>query len=843
MKFSVGLAQYYGSEGVDFKSIPKERLLHSIGEQLGAVEDCLDWSLLYKGIVVARVVSCDDHPDADRLHVCMIDDGGVAAGVERDDNGYVQVVCGAPNVRRGLFVAWLPPGSTVPSSIIAGDPFVLEARKLRGVVSNGMLASAKELAIGDDHEGILEVASSDLGREIMVGEPLSEVFELDDFVIDCENKMFTHRPDCFGNLGIAREIAGMFGQKFKSPSWYTEVVDSRDLPADTVMSIVNNCPDLVVRFMAQYIEDVEVRNSPYWMQASLNRVGIKPVNNIVDWSNYYMHLTAQPTHAFDYDKLCKVAGRTQFELGPRMAREGEKLALLGGKEIELTSDDIVISCDDKPVALAGVMGGSETEVDQSTRNIIIECATFDMYTIRRTSMRHGLFTEAVTRYTKDQSPWQNPAVLAKIAADISDQTGSIPYAAQDLFATGLQLSLPIVQVDAGFINKRLGSNIPASQMKQILGNVEIEADLDGDVLSVHVPFWRMDLHISEDIVEEIGRLHGYSNLPSILPSRSTSPPPKNNKIAIKQKIRNSLSRAGANEVLSYSFVHERILRQSEQNPDQAFRIANALSPGLEYYRLSLLPSLLDKVHANIKNGYDEFVLFEIGKTHNKQSLSDDGLPIEFDRVDAVYASKTVKQGAAYYRARCILEQLLKDLDVSAVYREANNTDFPDDDPDTAPFDLERSVVIESVDGAFIGLVGEIKHSVRKGFKLPDYVAAWTLDISAISNAASGSSKYRAISKYPSVSQDISLRVPQNVSYGQLATVLKDEIVNSYDAASNIVSNISLLDIYQKSGDSYKTFTFRVNSVSHNKTLVNAEMSQILDGLAEAGRRSYDAIRV
>src|SRR5690606_12915437 len=233
-----------------------------------------------------------------------------------------------------------------------------------------------------------------------------------------ENKMFTHRPDCFGNLGIARELAGISGLKFESPSWYQEPEADINGPFSD-LPFESKCEtDLVPRFTARVVEGVSVHKSPMWLQALLTRVGIKPINNLVDWTNYYMHLTGQPTHAFDYDKI-KALSDGVPTIFPRLAQKGEKLTLLGGKVIELDEADLVIATDKQAVGLAGIMGGADTEVDESTKNIIIECATFDMYAIRKSSMRHGLFTDASTRFTKGQSPYQNLRVLYHLVKDIT----------------------------------------------------------------------------------------------------------------------------------------------------------------------------------------------------------------------------------------------------------------------------------------------------------------------------------------------------------------------------------------------------------------------------------------
>src|SRR6266550_3157939 len=296
MKISVEKLKQLGASELDG---PIDDLVQKIGAQLGAVEEVIDLGQRYQGVLAAKVVSCTDHPNADRLHICKIDDGGRAEGVARDQDGHVQVVCGAPNVREGLTVAWLPPGTTIPSTH-GKEPFVLEAREFRGVLSNGMLASAKELGISDDHEGILEIE-----EDVAPGTPLAEVYKLNDHIIDVENKMFTHRPDCFGLLGIAREVNGIRQLPYTSPDWYGAGTGNLEFGTGEELALVvrNELPELVKCFVAVPMSNVSVKPSPAWLQSELMRLGMRPINNIVDLTNYYMVLTGQPLHAYDYDKV------------------------------------------------------------------------------------------------------------------------------------------------------------------------------------------------------------------------------------------------------------------------------------------------------------------------------------------------------------------------------------------------------------------------------------------------------------------------------------------------------------------------------------------------------------
>ncbi|MFO0920189.1 MAG: phenylalanine--tRNA ligase beta subunit-related protein, partial [Candidatus Saccharimonadales bacterium] len=304
MKLSLNMAQYYSN--VDLKSVGITEIVRGIGFQLGAIEEVIEYGKIYDGIVVAKVVSCEKHPNADKLSVCKIDDGGRTQSVERDENDNVRVVCGASNVRAGVTVAWIPPGVAVPSTVNK-DPFILTPKDIRGVVSNGMLASLAELAISDNHDGILEIDENEVGEELSTpGTEFKKLYNIDDIVVDLENKMFTHRPDCFGVLGVARELAGIQGQAFKSPDWYSNLLSlaeggeqSNELPLDVKVEDQN----LVPRFMAVAMRDVEVKPSPIWLQSCLTKAGVKPINNIVDLTNYYAQLTGQPMHVYDYDKV------------------------------------------------------------------------------------------------------------------------------------------------------------------------------------------------------------------------------------------------------------------------------------------------------------------------------------------------------------------------------------------------------------------------------------------------------------------------------------------------------------------------------------------------------------
>lgn len=801
--------------------IATDELVAKINAQLGSVESVTDLADRYKDAVIAKIVSCEKHPNADKLSVCEIDAG---------TGETVRVVCGAPNVREGLLVVWLPPGATVPSTATDAEPFVLEARELRGVVSNGMLASKKELGLGDDHDGILEIDATEWRPnqvELMPGARFAAAYGLDDTVIDIENKMFTHRPDLFGQIGVAREIAGIQHLPFDSPDWY-KTVPSFENGEGLPLTVSNDAKENVPRFMAVVIRDVNVGPSPLWLQIELVRLGSKSINNVVDATNYIMLLTSQPTHAYDYDKL------RGNKLGVRMAQKGEKVKLLNQKNYTLHENDIVIVDGEGPVGLGGIMGGGDSDVSDSTKNIVLEVATFDMYAVRKSSMRHGVFTDALTRFNKGQSPLQNPHIINLLMQSIHDVAGGRQASVVFDEATPIEAK-KAVSVTPEFINQRLGLGLSFDTIKELLANVEFVVEGDKTLL-VSPPFWRTDIEIAEDVVEEVGRLYGFDALPQELPQRSIFPTAENPKLVFSDAIRQSLSRAGANEVLTYSFVPERTMSRAGQDVSQAFTLSNALSPDLRHYRLSVLPSLLEKVHPNMKAGYDEFVLYELGKGHNNKEFDPDGLPVETELLEFVYAAKKPAQGAAYFHAKRYVEQLAADLRLEVSFEKMGEVM---DSAEFTMFDLKRSALI-TLGGETVGVIGELKQSVIKNFKLPDYVSAATLDLGKVENARNRASPgYTPLPRYPKVTQDISLRVADDVPYD---AVLESVTQSVAGLKQSVHASLHPISIYRPATSETKTITLRLTVASYEKTLTDKDVSALLERAAQNAAAKLGAER-
>ena len=826
---------------IDFELPLVGELVAQINQQLGGVEEVLDLNAVYKDAVIVKVVKCDKHPNADKLSVCKVDDGGTVKDANRDKDGLVEVVCGAPNVHADMLAVWLPPSSVVPATYHDNEPFVLGARELRGVVSQGMLASPKELGLGDSHDGILELDPGEWkpnNVEVKPGVSFAEAYALNDTIIDIENKMFTHRPDLFGQLGVAREIAGIGGKEFTDPEWYWKVpqFDNAD---GLELEVFNDAKSNVPRFMAVAMKNVEVKPSPIWLQCALVAMGSKPINNVVDVTNYVMLLTAQPTHAYDYDKL------GSHKLGARMAKEGESAQLLNGKTYQLDEDDIVIVDGQGIVGLGGIMGGGNSEVSLETKNIVLEVANFDMYAVRKSSMRHGLFTDALTRFNKGQSRLQNDRVLNLLMMTMKDVSGAEQASnVADLHETAAEYDAQslsgTIKVEERFINERLGLSLSGEDIQTLLRNVHFACYVDeGETaISITAPFWRTDIEQPEDIVEEVGRLYGFDKLPRELPQRSITPPTPNQLQQSKAATRSTLTRAGANEILTYSFVHEKLLQRVGQDKSHAYKLSNALSPDLQYYRLSLTPSLLDKVHMNIKAGHGQFSLFEQNKVHYKGEMdeAEPDVPNEDNHVALVvaYGDKTSPTGAPYFHATNYLASIV-DLASHKLVRLAD-FDLAKDEWGTqltAPYEPTRSAVIVK-DNQIWGVVGEFTAAVKKAFKLPQFAAGFEVHTDI---TKTGEHDYSPLSKFPSVTQDISLISPKETSYESVDEVVRTVLGELEESLKAVYQPIS---IYQADDGSTKTTTFRISVSSMERTLTEAEVTKIVESVATRAKREINA---
>lgn len=799
--------------------MPIDELVTLIGARLVEIEDVTNLGDKYKDVLIVKVIDAKKLEGSDHLSVTKIDDGGVIKNVERDENGYIQVVCGAPNIKTGQQVAWLPPESVVPETFDKPEPFILGVRNLRGTISNGMIASSRELGLSDEHDGILEIDG-----EYKTGASFAEAFELNDYLLNIENKSLTHRPDCFGIVGFAREVSAISGNEFKTPDWLTSLsTDFGSSDAAVNLSVIIDNAELCSRYLAIVMSGADSKKkSPLQIQTYLSRVGVRPINAVVDVTNYLMMLTGQPLHAFDYDKLIKLSGG-KAEIHVRSAGEKEKLELLDGRIIEMTIGDIIIASGDTPIGLAGAMGGANTVIDDNTTKIIIESATFNLYNLRSTQMRHGIFSEAITRFTKGQPAELTAPVLSMAAELMNKWSDAFPVSiVVDNFPKPTKQL--VIKVPHTLVNGVLGADLDIPQITNILRNAEFNVDVDSsNTISVQSPYWRADIHIAEDIIEEVGRLSGFDDILPTLPSRDFSAIKPNDFDIFRTRLRKILVRVGANEVLSYSFVHGDVFKKVGQAVDNSYKIVNSISPDLQYYRQSLTPSLLGLINPNVRQGYDSFSLFEINKTHKKDSgLDVENVPIETDSLALIITDKAKQAGSEYYKTKRILDYLCKLIGVE-LELEPLGDGF--EGPLSSPFEVKRSALIMAKNSKLvIGVIGEYKKSVAKSFKLPNDTAGFEIDTRLLFDVSKTVGKnYKPISRYPATERDICFRVFHDITYRQIIDATNDALINI-----DLETLISPVDIYQLENGDTKNITIRIKLVAADHTLSNDEVNRVID---------------
>lgn len=818
--------------------VSNEELVRLIGARLVEVEGVIDETHKYDNIYVVRVETCEKIPDT-HLALCQINAGvapfrglsevttenegasPVKTGAsdpsrERSHPALVQVVCGAPNVHEGMLAVWIAPGATVPASVHEDAPFVIGKRKMQGYESCGMLAGADELDFGDDHSGIVEIDP----EMAAPGDKLADVFELNDLILDIENKSLTHRPDCFGIIGFAREVAGILNIKF-NPTFSSAGLEflstsyagrpgepplrgeplgaGRNIRVknsnhfmlqkkqDSNLKISIQQPDICSRYTAIILEKHGEIKKKYltWVDTVLSKSGMKPISPIVDATNYLMLLTGQPLHAFDFDKFVAVGGSEGPQITVRLARAGEKLTLLDDKEVTLNENDIVICSGDTPVALAGAMGGKNTEIDENTKNVIIESATFSLYNLRKTQMAHGIFSEAITRFTKGQPAYQTANVAMECAEMLAD--GYKIAAMADEYPRPAKEPKIIVTVDE--INTLLGTEYTKDAIVQTLTNVGFDVKVKRNELTVVAPEWRTDIHIKEDIIEEVGRLNGYDNIEPVLPLHGT--PGKNKMWELKKQIRRTMARFGANELLTYSFVSGRLLDKVGQKRDNSYKIVNSISPELQYVRQSIVPSLLEKTYLNEKLPVEKFAIFEMNKVYRKEwGMDNEGVPVERMQLGCVVAERKNRE-TAFYKAKWYAAKLLEELHYSAEFLPIQKDGTP-----PAAFEPKRSAEIWVGDKC-IGGVGEFKNSVRHDFKLAPYVAGFELDLNWLLAAEPDKKQINFASKKI---KDVTVTTDR--TYAEILKELQDK----YPEAT-----ITPGAVYQAPGQKSRNITFHIET--------------------------------
>lgn len=780
-------------------------LFQLIGSRLVEIEGVTDLAPRYKKIYVAKVLKAEPI-EGTHLHLCQIDAGRkLNAETDPEHEGYIQVVCGAPNVHAGMLAAWIAPGAIVPATFDTAELFEISARKLRGFMSYGMLAAADELALGEDHAGIIELDP----QSAQPGDLLADVLGLNDQIIEVENKSLTHRPDCFGLIGFAREVAGILGQEFTAPrlpSTDTWVEDS---------SISIESPEICPAYTYAVIdlEDPLARN-PYFDTdaAFLAKSGMHTISRIVDLTNRYMLMTGQPLHAFDYDKFLRIGNTTEPKISVRLARNGEKLTLLDGKEVSLVPTDIVICSGDTPVALAGAMGGESTKIDESTHRVILESATFSLYNLRKTQMSHGIFSEAITRFTKGQPAVNCEPVLLAAANDIASSSAHAKVKSVARKYTQ-PLEKTVITLTVASINGLLGSHYSPELITKTLQNTGFKVESKGESLTVTAPLWRTDIHIKEDLIEEVGRLLGFDNLPLDFPRRPFICPVIDPMLSLKTQLRTILSdRLGLHELLTYSFVSKSLQEKAGEDPADSYQITNSISPELQCFRQSLLPSLLDKMHANEKAGFTNFSLYELNQITKKSwGLTEENVPKMQTELGLVLHGD-------FYAAKHILCELKKSLGLPLeLVPQATS----------AYLEPLHSVAVY-LNNEQIGELGEVKHIIKKRLKLSQNVSALRLALDPCLGAQTQSKSSVKLSKFPSVSRDLTFRVATDTKYSSIEAA----IISVLGQLSGIAYTLEPVSIFRKHGEATKNLSFHLQLTNTEKTLDGAEISAIIDSIVK-----------
>lgn len=798
--------------------IEEKELIEKVFTQIGAVEDIVDLEKKYSGILVAKILEKAEHPDSDRLGVYQLNIG---------NDQKVQVVAGDKSLEVGDTVAYFTPGTKLPyNAKPESNENIVQKITLRGVESEGMMASAKELDISGDHTKVMRLDSS-----LIEGTAFNTAYGLNDTVIDIENKALANRADCFGILGVAREISAMQGLKFVAPDWYSnpdknkpKVVEK--LPLEIVNEAQVNCP----RYMALVVEDVKIQPSPIWLQVELSKVGIRSINNVVDITNYLMVLTSQPLHAFDYDKVIEKSEEKLPKIVVRQAVTGEKLLGLNDKVIEL-DETMTVICDSKhPIALAGIIGGKDTEIDENTKNIIIEVANFNRYNIRKTSWKTGVFTDAASRFTKAQDPNQCKAVLyqaIRMCNELAD--GSVASKVIDSYP--VIKDQVVLELDVKKANLITGLKLSKKQMIEILVNINYEVEDLGDKVKLKVPTYRQDVNIIEDVYEDISRIFGFNSISVTLPFKSITPAPIYKAWELKQEVRNILSSIGANELLTYNFISSLLLSNYKIDPNIAYHIKNSLSPDLEFMRVNLVPSLLEKLKENLNRGYSNQTLFEINIGHNKREIDNENLPIERWTL-AVVNTKSSQDNTLshYYNVKSIVDVLEKKLNLKTL----GYTLVADVIKDELPIWIQnilgqhnenRAAVITYEQDSkkyYLGILGELSNEVLHSNGLPLDTSSLEIDLSTLSNALSAFSSYQEPSRFPKITQDLCFVMNTDIQFN----AIKQEIL-SILKSTHMYFELEVIDIYASPKQpETKQMTFRLSLQSRDKTLEGWEFDKV-----------------
>jgi len=772
-----------------------EKLAEDLTLSTAEVEGVLPFAPHLADVVVGLVSERTKHPDADKLSVCTVD---VGAGEP------LQIVCGAPNVDKGKKVAVATIGTVLP-----GD-FKIKKSKIRGVESRGMICSVRELDLGDEHDGIWV-----LPEECEVGAPVRTAIGLDDWIIEIDNKSLTHRPDLWGHRGIAGELAAIYERELLPLDCSLPATGGGESYPVRVESA--DCP----RYIGLSIEGARPLPSPDWLRFLLLAVGQRPIDQIVDLSNFVMLDLGQPNHTFDLESLSPEG------ISIRNAEDGETMTTLDGAEHKLIAADLLICSGNAPVALAGVMGGEGSKVGEDTNRLLLEVANFAPAVVRRTAMRTGLRTDASARFEKSLDPNLAMDAAGHFARTLQGMQPEVVFPAPPTDAGDWQDPAHTIELSCDRVRALLGAEIADADIAAILTRLRFGVAGKGGTLQVYVPSARAtkDITIEQDLIEEVGRIHRYGNIPEQLMHADVVPPPHVPRRALVRSIQDRLAGAARfHEVLSYSFIDDETLEKVGMTEEPHVRVVNPSSENLSHIRRSVLPSLLARLENNRRHR-DDVRLFEIGKGYLPENAGPKGDPEEQHHVALAWAAPKPGKKArfdanAFSRLQGVVTDLLEYLGLPAACwgdeLEAPKWAHP----------ARALGAFYGTDAAPLGVIAELEPGLVRKFglegELASDVAVCELSLDRLLEVTKRASSYTPIPRYPGIKVDVALSVDASLRAAQLVEAIEK-------AGKGAAQSIELFDVYQGEnlGAGKKSLAYHVLLQSDTKTLTDKEAQKFL----------------